>query len=60
MRFSTWPALTNALVIFTITLSSLIPAASAIGPVAEVNFVTPENGQTYVAGDMSGLTWYVS
>ena len=60
MRFTNWPALTNALVIFTSTLSSLIPAANAIGPVADVNFVTPQNGQTYFAGDESGITWYVS
>ena len=60
MRFTIWPALTNALVIFTITLSSLIPAASADNPVTDVNFVVPINGQTYVAGDMSGLIWYVS
>ncbi|KAH9991359.1 hypothetical protein BJV77DRAFT_1068335 [Russula vinacea] len=57
MRFTNWPALINALVIFTSTLSSLIPAANAIGPVADVNFVTPQNGQTYFAGDESGITW---
>jgi hypothetical protein len=60
MRFIKWPALTNALVIFTISLSSLIPAANATGPVADVNFLIPENGATYNAGDKSGITWYVS
>ncbi|KAH9990702.1 hypothetical protein BJV77DRAFT_1011664 [Russula vinacea] len=57
MRFTKWPAFTNALVIFTITLSSLIPAANATGPVANVNFLIPKNGATYNAGDESGITW---
>ena len=60
MRFTEWPAFTNALVIFTITLSSLIPAVNATGPVANVNFLIPKNGATYNAGDESGITWYVS
>ena len=60
MRFTNWPALTNALVIFTVTLSSLILAANADGPVADVNFYVPQNGATYYAGNMTGFSWYVS
>ena len=59
MRFTNWPALTNAFVIFTVTLSSLISAANASGPVAAVTFSVPETGTTYIAGTLTGISWYV-
>ncbi|KAH9991358.1 hypothetical protein BJV77DRAFT_1159565 [Russula vinacea] len=57
MRFTNWPALTDAFVIFTVTLSSLIPAANASGPVAAVTFSVPETGTTYIAGTLTGISW---
>jgi hypothetical protein len=67
MRFITWPALTNAFMIFTVTiLSSLIPAANATtdgqptGVEIRIVYPTSEGEYDYCPGGESEVAWYVS
>jgi hypothetical protein len=60
MRFTIWSALTNAFVIFTVILPSLIPGANAFYDVV-LYFTNPSSsGAVYFAGQESEITWYVS
>ncbi|KAF8465611.1 hypothetical protein DFH94DRAFT_782964, partial [Russula ochroleuca] len=59
MRFITWPAFTNAFIIFTVTLPSLIPAVNAnyVGLVG-LRFINPsDSGGAYFPGQESEITW---
>ena len=59
MRFTTWPVLPNAFIIFTAALLFLTPAADAqVNPT--IIYVTPQPGQVFYAGEQSAFTWYVS
>ena len=59
MRFTNWPALPNAFIIFTAALLFLTPAADAqITPT--ILYETPWQGQVFFAGEQSEVTWYVS
>jgi hypothetical protein len=56
---SIWPALTNAFVIFTVIIPSLIPGANAY--YSALNFTNPSSsGAVYIAGQEYEITWYVS
>ena len=56
MRFTTWSTLTKTFIISTVTLQSLIPAASAQ---PRVSWSVPGVGLTYPAGETIVLQWYV-
>jgi hypothetical protein len=66
MRFTTWPALKNAFIIFTVTLPSLILADNPITNPAqvhgvEIHFTNPTQGDNkYYPGEKDVITWYVS
>jgi hypothetical protein len=67
MRFTTWPALTNASMIFAVTtLLSLIPAANATtashvtGVEIRIVYPTSEGEYDYCPGWESEVAWYVS
>ncbi|KAH9991354.1 hypothetical protein BJV77DRAFT_1007952 [Russula vinacea] len=58
MRFTTWPVLPNAFIIFTAALLFLTPAANAqVDPT--VLYETPWAGQVFYAGEQSAFTWFV-
>jgi hypothetical protein len=69
MRFTTWPALKSAFLIFTATLPSLIladnpniidnPAHNGQVPGVEISFLTPLSGSNYYPGENSVISWYV-
>lgn len=58
MRFTTWPTLANTFIISTVALLTLIPAASAESPSADLYFTEPLGGQTYNIGNNT-VSWYV-
>jgi hypothetical protein len=58
MRFTTWPTLANTFIISTVALLSLIPAASAESPSADLYFTEPVEGQVYSIGTNT-VSWYV-
>ena len=60
MRFTTWPALPTAFIIFTAALLSLIPAANAQTVPFSVLWDSPNAGDLYIAGQESKIIWYVS
>ena len=60
MRFTTWPALPNAFIIFTAAFLFLTPAVDAQTTSVDIIWVTPQRGQRFDAGEQSAITWYVS
>jgi hypothetical protein len=58
MRFTTWSTLTNTVVISTVALLSLIPAANAAGPVF-LEFTQPTWGEHFDGGLIGKARWYV-
>lgn len=58
MRFTTWPTLANTFIISTVALLSLIPAASAASPSADLYFTEPLEGKIYPIGTNT-VSWYV-
>ncbi|KAH9991353.1 hypothetical protein BJV77DRAFT_537874 [Russula vinacea] len=57
MRFTTWPALPTAFIIFTAALLSLIPAANAQTVPFSVLWDSPNAGDLYIAGQESKIMW---
>jgi hypothetical protein len=60
MRFTTSSALTNALIIFTLALLSLIPAADAQAGEIDIVWISPSAGDIHFVGQESEIKWYVS
>ena len=60
MRFTTWSTLTNAFIISTVALLSLIQAANGSNAFAELYILTP-NGQDPppTPGGPTTIRWYV-
>jgi hypothetical protein len=58
MRFTTCSAVatSNVFIVSTVALLSLIPAVNAI----DFGFWYPEAGDTYQAGEMANVTWYIT
>ena len=62
MRSTTWSTVTNAFIISTVALLSLIPAADAYSPPAlgTVKIISPAAGDVYQAGESAMVKWYVT
>ncbi|KAF8465617.1 hypothetical protein DFH94DRAFT_355621 [Russula ochroleuca] len=57
MRFTTSSALTNALIIFTLALLSLIPAADAQAGEIDIVWISPSAGDIHFVGQESEIKW---
>ena len=58
MRFTTFSAVTNVFIVYTVALLSLIPSANAQD--VAIIFYTPQAGETYQAGEMANVTWNIA
>jgi hypothetical protein len=55
MRLTTWSTLTNATIVSTVALLSLVPAANAF----DLSFTHPGYEEKYFVGNHDQFRWYV-
>ena len=59
MRFTTWSTVTKVVIISTVALLSLLPAANAQANGIKIGWMHPLPGETYHAGKEAQVEWYV-
>jgi hypothetical protein len=59
MRFTTWSTVTKVVIITTVALLSLLPAANAQANGIKIGWMHPLPGETYQAGKEAQVEWYV-